>query len=170
VRPDGFVLDDGTAHAPVVLREEAADWIPLIEPEDAINVVGRVERLDDETLGVVVTDPATIALGSDPNAFGTPSPGPGSGSGSAGPASGSATESGPRTAGLGDDLGGFPGAGAGLASLLGVSLASVAVTLIRRRHARRLLALRVAARLAAIGGTVPVRGVDGGPYGVPKGG
>ncbi len=57
VRPDGFVLDDGTAHAPVVLRDDAADWIPLIEPGDAINVIGRVERLDDDALGVVVTDP-----------------------------------------------------------------------------------------------------------------
>ena len=68
VREDGFVLDDGTEHAAVVLREEAADWIPLIEPADAINVIGRVERLDDGALGVVVTDPASIVLGSDPAA------------------------------------------------------------------------------------------------------
>ena len=27
VREDGFVLDDGTEHAAVVLREEAADWM-----------------------------------------------------------------------------------------------------------------------------------------------
>ena len=29
-----------------------------------------VERLDDDTLGVVVTDPAAIVLGSDPSAMG----------------------------------------------------------------------------------------------------
>ena len=76
VRPDGFTLDDGTAHAPVVLRDEAADWIPLIEPEDAINVIGRVERLDDGALAVVVTDPAAIVLGSDPTALGVAGPAP----------------------------------------------------------------------------------------------
>jgi hypothetical protein len=149
VRPDGFILDDGTAQAPVVLRGAAADWIPLIEPEDAINVVGRVERLDGGPLAVVVTDPATISLGSDPTAPGLGGPSPAS------PASPAAKEMAgevwPRTAGFGDDLGALPGAGAGLASLIGVSLASLGVTLLRRRQARRLLAARVAARLSAIG-------------------
>ena len=74
IRQDGFLLDDGTAHAPVVLRDEAADWIPLIEPEDAINVIGRVERLDDGALGVVVTDPGAIVLGSDPATMGAAVP------------------------------------------------------------------------------------------------
>ena len=156
-RPDGFVLDDGTEHAPVVLRGEATDWIPLIEPGDAVNVVGRVERLDDGILGVVVTDPAAIVLGSDPAALGSAA------SPSAGPSrTGVAEAAGdrPRTAGLGDDLGVLPGAGAGVASLLGISLASVAVTLLRRRQARRLLAARVAARLSAIGSRGPSGGSD----------
>ena len=159
IRPDGFVLDDGTAHAPVALRDEAADWIPLIEPEDAINVIGRVERLDDDALAVVVTDPAAITLGSDPNAAGgngdaPPSP--------ASPASKELAGDGrPRSAGFGDDL---PGAGAGFASLLGISLASLGVTLLRRRKARRLLAARVAARLSAIGGSEPLAESVGGPF------
>ena len=156
---DGFVLDDGTAHAPVVLRGEAADWIPLIEPGDAINVIGRVERLDDGALGVVVTDPAAIVLGSDPAAIGVA----GLRTGELPPASNepSGASGGLRSAAFGDDLGSLPGAGAGLASLLGISLASVAVTLLRRRQARRLLSARVAARVAAIAGAETRRGRRG---------
>lgn len=59
-------------------------------------------------------------------------------------------------AGFGDDLGALPGAGAGFASLLGISLASLGVTLLRRRQARRLLAARVAARLSTIGAAEPL--------------
>ena len=101
------------------------DWIPLIEPGDAINVVGRVERLDDGALGVVVTDPAAIVLGSDPAAAGVGrhcQPGEPRGKELAG------RRGRGRTAGFGDDLGVLPGAGAGVASLLGISLASVGVT------------------------------------------
>ena len=163
VRPDGFTLDDGTAHAPVVLRDEAADWIPLVEPEDAINVIGRVERLDDGALAVTVTDPAAIALGSDPTALGV---------GLAAPSAASPADkemvgvAGPRSAGFGDDLGALPGAGAGLASLVGISLLSLGVTLLRRRQARRLLTARVAARLSSIGGT---EALDGSIVGVRAG-
>ena len=151
IRPDGFLLDDGTAHAPVILRDDAADWIPLIEPEDAINVIGRVERLDDDTLAVLVTDPAAIVLGSDPTAADVNGHAPPSAASPAGKEM--AGDGRPRSAGLGDDLGALPGAGAGFASLLGISLASLSVTLLRRRQARRLLAARVAARLSAIGST-----------------
>jgi hypothetical protein len=149
VRPDGFLLDDGTAHAPVVLRGDAADWIPLVEPDDAINVIGQAERLDDGDLAVVVTDPAGIVLGSDPSAIAGASDAPTAG------ASAIAADTGPRTAGFGGGSGILPGAGAGLMSLIGISLASVAVTLLRRRQARRLVASRVAARLSAIAGPEP---------------
>ncbi len=161
IRPDGFLLDDGTAQAPVVLRDDAADWIPLIEPEDAINVIGRVERLDDDTLAVVVTDPAAIVLGSDPTAAGVSGHAPPSPASPAGKEM--APDARPRSAGFADDLGALPGAGAGVASLLGISLASLGVTLLRRRQARRLLAARVAARLSAIGGTEPASEPLGGP-------
>ncbi|MBA2300572.1 MAG: hypothetical protein H0W22_07340, partial [Chloroflexi bacterium] len=163
VRPDGFVLDDGTAHAPVVLRDEATDWIPLIEPDDAINVIGRVERLDDGALGVVATDPAGIVLGSDPDVVGVAAIVPASPAGKE-----LSAESRPRTAGLNDDFGVLPGAGAGLASLLGVSLASVGVTVLRRRQARRLLASRVAIRLASIGSSRPISGAAEGADGRPS--
>ncbi|MEA2612705.1 MAG: hypothetical protein QOI52_664, partial [Chloroflexota bacterium] len=149
LRPDGFTLDDGTARGTVVLRGDAADWIPLVEPEDAINVIGRAQRLDGGDLAVVVTDPAGIVLGSDPSAV--------AGARGAPPAGASAitADAKPRTAGFGDVMGTVPGAGAGLLSLVGISLASVAVTLLRRRQARRLVALRVAARLSAIAGSDP---------------
>ncbi len=42
LRSDGFGLDDGTAIGTIVLSDAALDWLPLIEPDDAINVVGRV--------------------------------------------------------------------------------------------------------------------------------
>ncbi len=167
VRPDGFVLDDGTAHAPVVLHAAAAEWIPLIEPGDAINVIGRVERLEDDALGVVVTDPAAIVLGSDPAAMEVAGVAP------ARPAAKELAEDagdGVTSAGFGDDLGGLPGAGAGLASLLGISLASVGVTLLRRRKARRLLAARVAMRLAAFAGGEAVGEPIAVPTGRPNGG
>ena len=168
IRPDGFLLDDGTAHAPVVLRDDAADWIPLIEPEDAINVIGRVERLDDGVLAVVVTDPAAIVLGSDPTAAGINGHAPLSPASPAGKET--AGDGRPRSAGFGDNLGALPGAGAGFASLLGISLASLGVTLLRRRQARRLLAARVAARLSAIGGPEPVaEPVDRPPSGAVAG-
>ena len=160
VRLDGFTLDDGTAHAPIVLRDEAADWIPLIEPEDAINVIGRVERLDDGALAVTVTDPAAIVLGSDPTALGVTGPAPVSAASPAEKELAGAAR--PRSAGFGDDFGALPGAGAGLASLVGISLASLGVTLLRRRQARRLLTARVAARLSSIGGAEAFDGSLGG--------
>ena len=122
-----------------------------------------MERLDDDALAVVVTDPAAITLGSDPTAPGgnghaPPSP--------ASPASKEVAGDGrPRSAGFGDDLGALPGAGAGFASLLGISLASLGVTLLRRRKTRRLLAARVAARLSAIGGSEPLAESVGRPHG-----
>jgi hypothetical protein len=41
LRPDGFTLDDGTATGRVILRAIALDSLALIEPDDALNVVGR---------------------------------------------------------------------------------------------------------------------------------
>ena len=147
---DGLGLDDGTALGRVVLRDAALDLLPLIEPGDAINVVGTVGALDDGELGITVSDPAAIALGSallaarpDGTAGSGPSPASRSGTGAVdGPA--------PHAAGVVDGLVDLPGAGAGLVSLLAVGLVSVAVTALRRRHGRRLLESRVARRLAAI--------------------
>ena len=63
---DGFRLDDGTAVGEVVLDGPARSMSGLIEPGDAINVIGRVVRREDDTFAVVVADPGTIVIGTDP--------------------------------------------------------------------------------------------------------
>jgi hypothetical protein len=145
LRPTGFTLDDGTAVGLVVLTGAAAEVLPLVEPDDAINVVGRVERVDDGELAVVVDDPAAIALGSSLDGLAVPQPSV------AATDDATAAASDVRVAGFGDAADWLPGAGAGLAGLLGISLASVAVTVLRRRQVRRLMASRIAVRLATIG-------------------
>jgi hypothetical protein len=146
LRPDGFTLDDGTAIGRVVLSGPAADWIDLVEPDDAINVTGLVTVRSDGIAAVVVDDPAMITLGSTPDGSGgNTEPGTSDASADAG------DDSDLRVAGFGADSSALPGAGAGAAGLLAISLASLGATILRRRHARRLMAVRVAARLARIG-------------------
>ena len=148
---DGFDLDDGTAIGTIVLTGDAAAWLPLIEPDDAINVVGRVTTGANGPT-VVVDDPAAIVLGADPvAAAGAMTASAAAAEPSTDPAMAS-PDAHPRLAGFGADLGALPGAGAGLVTLLLVTLASVALTLVRRRQARHLLASRVAVRLAAMTG------------------
>ena len=156
LRPEGFTLDDGTAVGVITLSGEATDTLSLIEPGDAINVIGQVTQVDG-ALSVMVDDPAAIVLGSALDGLG---PIDAAASGEASPVD--SDPAGLRAAGFADDGTGIPGAGVGLAGLAGISLASVAVTLLRRRHARRLLASRVAVRLAALGRpATPSRPLDG---------
>jgi hypothetical protein len=141
LEPTSVSLDDGTAVAGVVLEGDAAEYLPLLEPGDPINVTGRVERRDED-LVVVLRDPAGLArvgdlaeLPSQPPVS-RPKPAP------AAPA--------PRTASS-DSFGlGFPGT-AGIASVVLISIVSAAVTLLRRRQLRERLLARVAARVARIG-------------------
>ncbi len=159
---DGFELDDGTAVGSVVLVGEASAYLPLIEPGDALNATGRVERRDDAIV-VRVTDPAGIARVGEltapaPAAEGTVPPRP------------SAAADPPRAAALGDPFGlGGPGT-AGLAWLVLVSMASLAVTLLRRQRTHRRLLARVAARVAAVageGGAAPPDGAREAPPRAP---
>ncbi|HEX2469842.1 MAG TPA: OB-fold nucleic acid binding domain-containing protein, partial [Candidatus Limnocylindrales bacterium] len=143
LRSDGFDLDDGTAIGRVVLTGLAADAIDLVEPGDAINVTGVVTIQSDGVAAVIVEDPSAIVLGST---LGGAPRDPAASDGGSG-------TSGLRTAGFGSDGMAIPGAGAGLVGLLAVGLLSAGMTVLRRRHARRLLALRVGARLAAVGGS-----------------
>ena len=148
LRPDGFTLDDGTAIGSVVFRGDALDLLGLVEPGDAINVVGRVEHGDGDAV-VTVDDPAGIVLaaggladasaGSDATTSSAPSD-PGADPADDAPVRIAAawTIPTPELAGA-----------AGLATLASVTLVSVAVTLLRRRHLQRALAARVSARLAA---------------------
>jgi hypothetical protein len=159
LEPRGVRIDDGTASALVVLKDEAAQLLPLIEPTDAVNASGTVESVEGE-LAVVVTDPAGIALAADPTAAGPAA--------TATPAGDSPTGS--TESSLGDLFGGLPGL-AGLGTLAAVTALSVAVTCLRRWQTRRRLGARVAARLAAFAGAATVE-VDtaGEPWPAPPNG
>ena len=142
---DGATIDDGTAVGRIVLAGPAADLIPLLEPGDAVNATGRVERRGKDVV-VAVSDPAGLARIGDATATPEPSAEP-----SAGPSAATRREAsvaGTRDAGR---LG-MPGT-AGIASLVLVSAASAAVTLLRRRRTRRRLFAAVAARLSSVSGT-----------------
>lgn len=162
---DSVTLDDGTAVGRLVLTGEAASVLALIEPGDALNAIGVVgaDPNDPSELVVTVDDPASIVLGSVQRGApsdGTDGVGPLAADGSGGTAGRDLAAGGggsARAAGMADGFGAVPG-GAGLLSLLGIGLASLVVTVIRRRHARRLLDSRVAVRLATLAG--PARDVD----------
>ncbi|MEA2630300.1 MAG: hypothetical protein QOE66_519, partial [Chloroflexota bacterium] len=146
LRSDGFTLDDGTGTGRVVLRGSALDLLPLVEPDDVLNAVGRVE-LTADGLAVIVEDPGGLIQTGDPVA-GEPSPAPSQAAGVAPPSDPGPVAGGSRLA----DLGGTswpldPGA-VGLGTLLAISASSLAVTALRRQHARRRFAARIAARLA----------------------
>ncbi len=153
LRPDGFTLDDGTATARIVVGGEASSLVDLVEPSDAVNVTGRVERRPDDELAVVVDDPAAVVLASsvDGGAATDPAPSPS-------PAPSAAPDD-VRTAATVDPAV-LPGAGAGVATMLVIALVSVGMSMLRRRQGRRLLAARVATRLAAVAG-LPAGTPDG---------
>ena len=151
--PVGFTLDDGTATGRVMLLAEAAELLPLIEPGDAINVIGRVDPAEDgDGLVVIVELPASVVLGSDLGDGASPTATIAIGREPAEPSAAPDAISVAGFGGFGDDLTGMPGLGAGMASMVGVIAASLAVTWLRRRQATAPWRLRVASRLAAIGG------------------
>jgi hypothetical protein len=137
---DGVSLDDGTDVARVVLAGSAADYLPLLETGDAINAAGYVERRGDETV-VVVRDPAllerVVDLAGPSSSASAPEPGPSASDGGRAPS----VAAGTTPTGLGAS------GTAGVASLALISLASAAVTLLRRQRVRRRLLARVVARL-----------------------
>ena len=150
LRPDGFTLDDGTAIGRIVLRGAALELLPMIEPDDALNAIGRVEALDGGFV-VVVDDPGGIILAGDPVAAGglplaasQPSDPPPSSVNDPDAATGTS-----RFAGFGGAPWPVDAGAAGLGTLLAISALSVAVTLLRRSRSRRLLAARIASRLAS---------------------
>jgi hypothetical protein len=144
--PDGFVLDDGTATGRVVLTGEAAAYLPMLEPGDALNATGRVE-LDRDEPRVVVADAAGLVLVGD-LAAATQGPGGASQSGSA---VDDGLPTGKRLAG--GLLGPLEPGTAGVAGVVVVTALSLAVTALRRRRSRRRLAARIGARLAGLAGS-----------------
>ncbi len=148
---DGFTLDDGTATGRILLVDEAAAYLGLIEPGDPIEVSGTVEASGDGTLGLVVAAAADVARVGDPGSAAGPSdPARERDASEASPSADRAGQAAlARTAGL-DGLPDLTVAGVGwLAGMVGLSLA---VTLVRRRRARRALGRRIAARLADLAG------------------
>jgi hypothetical protein len=158
LRPDGLLLDDGTRVGVVILRGAAHELLPLLEPEDAINAIGRVEVLPDGP-AVVVTDPGGVIQTGQPVAVAT---GTGAGAGPIGTYEPPPTPPGTppaHLAGLAEDPASIVGGLAGLVIFAALSLASVAVTTGRRVRARRREEATIAARVVAFGAGagLPVR-------------
>jgi hypothetical protein len=136
---DGFTLDDSTAEATIVLADDAADFIGLLEPGDAVNATGTVERRDGRLIVVVRTGAGLVRIGDLGQALpiettATPEPSP-----TARPQA----------------LAGFGSAGPdpsvlGLAGILAVSALSAVVTLIRRRRLAQQVAIATRTRLASL--------------------
>ena len=161
LEPDGFTLDDGTAIGRVVLRGPALERLALIEPDDALNAIGRVEAgtagaivVVDDPAGIIQAgDPIAAAPDASPEASVGPSTAPSGTPGTLGATAG-------RLAGLGGTLP-FDAGIAGLGTLAAISAASVAVTLLRRASSRRRLSARIAGRLATF--AAPAGDPPGGP-------
>jgi hypothetical protein len=134
-----------------VLAGAALDRLPLIEPEDALNAIGRVEARPDGPV-VVVDQPGGIIQAGDPVAVGATGPETSTdpASTSAEPSAAAAPEADPgiRFAALGGGSWPAPPEVAGLGTLLAISAVSLVVTLLRREQSRRRLATRIAGRLA----------------------
>jgi hypothetical protein len=162
-----IVVDDGTGRGRVVLRGEATAYLPLIEPEDAVNATGRVV-LSDGRAEVSVTDPGgllrvgdlgePIPVGqaeaeSDPAPVGAVDPiqpGPGGAETAASIGGLHAPADGPGSAGIA--LAAFEGpVGLGVAWLAVASVVSVGMAGLRRYRHRRSLAARIAGRLTSVG-------------------
>jgi hypothetical protein len=162
VDPAGFRLDDGTAVVAVRLQDAAADLAGSLVVGDALSATGRVERdgITGETV-LTVVDPALLLLVGDLGEDVL-------GSSSADDAGDSPMPSGDPALGAGGlRMASLTDASLPTASALGlvlVTIASIAVTILRRRRSRRRFAERIAARLATVtvgAGSFPERLRDG---------
>ncbi|MFI5225112.1 MAG: lamin tail domain-containing protein [Candidatus Limnocylindrales bacterium] len=162
-------LDDGTAIGRIAMSGDAASYLAIVAPGDALNATGRVD-LAAGAARLLVTTAADIVRVEDLGSSDLSS-GPAGGVGTSavpgasdGPGTGPGSSSDPGSATRSAALGGLPSFGGpapfGFGSILLVSVISLAVTLARRWRTRRLAAVRIADRLASIG---PPRDVEGGP-------
>jgi hypothetical protein len=148
VTSGGFTLDDGTATASVVLNGDAAAFLKLLHPGDAIGLAGRVERVE-QGIRIVVSNPAGLvrlgALGEAvPIAATAPLPPE---AGTQGNADAAGT---PTAAGLGDPFRSLGGSWPGILGLIVVSAASLAMTIARRQRAHRRLIAAIATRVGGL--------------------
>lgn len=141
---DGFRLDDGTAEGRVVLTGEAAGYLELIEPGDAVNVVGVVQARPDGYAVAVDAAAGLIPVGD----LGGPSALVGGETVEGTTTPDAASPVTPSEAGLGGSGAPAPLLPVGLV-VVG-SLVSVLVAFVLRERARHRLATRIQARLAAI--------------------
>ena len=154
---DGFLLDDGTAVGRIRLRGSALEYHALLEEGDAVNATGRVAAEGGEFL-IVVDEAAGLVRAGDPDVgAGDTATGVGvpTSSGDTGEADQPAASAGSAgaTRVAGGLLGGALPEAAGVVGLVLASVVSLGVTTLRRYRSRRLLARRMAARLATFGGT-----------------
>jgi hypothetical protein len=117
----------------------------LVETDDALNAIGRVEASADGYV-VAVEDPGGIVLTGDPVAAAGPTASDATGSGDAADSPIGTS----RFAGFGGGTWPIDAGAAGVGTLLGISVLSVAVTVFRRSRSRRRLSARIADRLASL--------------------
>ena len=150
VAGDGFDLDDGTALARVELRGDMADLLPHLREGEAVAATGVVQLLDGAPVVTVDAAGSLLRVGSLGQALPI-----GGGPPAADPTS--SPEAG--TTSLAADSG-VLGPAAAPTSLLAIALltlASAAVTLLRRRLERRRLREAVVGRLATLRGASATR-------------
>jgi hypothetical protein len=159
VTTDGFLLDDGTAVGRIRLGGTAAEYVALLEAGDAVNATGRVSAesrgfvvVVDDAAGLVRAGDPDGSVGSDATGAGQIDPAAADAAGAAGQSAASEDRAGASQLAGGLLDGALPGA-AGLLGLALASVVSVAVSGLRRYRSRRLLARRMATRLATFGGT-----------------
>jgi len=138
---DGFTLDDATAIATVVLRGEAAAYLGLLEPGDALNAIGVVERRGDGFVVAVDAPSGLIRVGDLGQEILLTAP-----------EEAATTSSEVPTSKVADAA--WPGAHFPAVGLLGVliaSLLSLGLTLVRRRRMAFRAALVARERLSELG-------------------
>ncbi|HEX7473946.1 MAG TPA: lamin tail domain-containing protein [Candidatus Limnocylindrales bacterium] len=154
VESGAFLLDDGTGIGRIALSGEAATYLGLLAPGDALDAIGRVGG-SAAALAIDVTKASDIVRvgdpGTDPSRITTPSPSDSS-LVRAGGASEGGAEPAPATDPTASDAGAIALAVVGCAALSALAAAAFAL---RRRRDRRVTSGRIALRLAAFGGGGP---------------
>lgn len=142
---DGFVLDDGTATATIVLASDALDLLPYLRVGDAVAATGIVTETADG-FGVVVAGAADLVRVGDLGQA-LPVAGAGPGPDASSPGTTGLGNGGSLTTALGLDMAAAP---FGVLAMAGLSVVSLFVTLVRRRQERRRLRAVVVGRLGAL--------------------